>query len=78
MKTLCTAIVLALVGATAPAHAKVDEQLANQCHTLALKAHPARLPDIPAVTNLRQSYYNLCIGRHGNMDPELPNPKSGE
>jgi hypothetical protein len=58
----------------APASAKVSSQLATKCQQMALQAHPADLPDKPAASGLRRSYYRLCIQRRGNMDPELRNP----
>ena len=69
-----TAIILVGLGVAAPAYATVDEHLAKKCQEMALAAHPASLPDIPAVANLRHSYYSLCISRRGQMDPELTNP----
>jgi hypothetical protein len=74
MKSLCTAFILLWLGAAAPALAKVDQPVADRCHTLSLKAHPASLPDVPAVTNLRESFYNLCVTRRGTMNPLLANP----
>ena len=56
------------VGAAVPAHAN---RLTKQCQTMARKAHPATLPDDPAVVNLRHSYYKMCINRRGKMDQEL-------
>jgi hypothetical protein len=40
---------------------------------MARQAHPADLPDKPSASDLRRSYYRLCIQRRGNMDPELKN-----
>lgn len=72
MKLFFTIVLLAGVGSAAlPAQAKVSEHLAKECWSKALKAHPATLPDIPAVNNLRNSYYKLCAIRHGKMDPKL-------
>jgi hypothetical protein len=66
-------IMVAGVGAIAPAQAKIIASLANKCQAMAWQAHPATLPDIPAATNLRRSYYRLCIVRRGIMDPLDPN-----
>jgi hypothetical protein len=80
VKYLCTIAVLAAgllaaLGTSVPTPAKADgtpkNDLSTQCQAMAFLAHPASLPDLPAVTNLRHSYYTLCIGRHGTMDPEL-------
>ena len=64
-------IFLAGIGASVPAQAKVDKHLKKQCNQMALRAHPATLPDTPAVANLRHDYYKLCLTRRGKMDQEL-------
>ena len=52
-------VVLAFgVGAAVPAHAS---RLTKQCKTMALKAHPAALPDDPAVVNLRHSSIRCAL-----------------
>jgi hypothetical protein len=72
-----TIVVFAALGTSVPVHADADStprnDLSTQCQAMAFLAHPASLPDMPAVTNLRHSYYTLCVGRHGIMDPELNN-----
>jgi hypothetical protein len=72
-RLLWTMIVVAGVGAIAPAHAKISASLANKCQAMAWQAHPATLPDIRATVNLRRDYYRLCIARRGIMDPMDPN-----
>lgn len=74
MKLLLTVVILAVLGACFPIHAKAadDGDNASKCKDLALKVHPSSLPDIPAVTKLRDDYYALCIARHGKMG--LVNP----
>jgi hypothetical protein len=69
MRTLFVVFAFALIGA-APASAKVSSHLAKKCEQMAVQAHPADLPDKPSATDLRRSYYRLCIHRHGIMDPE--------
>jgi hypothetical protein len=51
------------------AQAKVSARLAKQCRAMTWAAHPANLPDIPAVRNLRKDYYKVCVARRGKMDP---------
>jgi hypothetical protein len=72
-RLLWTMIVMAGVGAIAPAQAKISASLANKCQAMAWQAHPATLPDIQATTNLRRNYYRFCIARRGIMDPMDPN-----
>jgi hypothetical protein len=50
-----------------------DEDLAKKCEAMSLKAHPATLPQTQSTSNLRRSYYDLCVSRHGIMDPTDPN-----
>ena len=79
MKYVCTiavsAVVLAALGASVPTHVRADSapknDLSTQCEAMAFSAHPASLPNLSAVTNLRHSYYTLCMDRRGIMDPEL-------
>ena len=68
MRLLWIMIVLAELGTVVPAHATASTHLAKECRTMALKAHPATLPDMRAAANLRHSYYALCVARHGKMD----------
>jgi hypothetical protein len=68
-------VLLAGVNAAVPAHADADTDVAERCRTMAFKAHPATLPDIPAVVNLRKDYYSICIARRGEMDQELTHPQ---
>jgi hypothetical protein len=74
MKLHLTFVTLAVLGACFPIHAMAadDGDNAFKCKDLALKAHPGSLPDIPAVTKLRDDYSTLCIARHGKMG--LVNP----
>jgi hypothetical protein len=74
MRSFWIMVVLAGTSAAVPAHAETNTHLAKECRGLALKAHPATLPNIPAVVNLRDDYYKLCVTRRGKMDPELSNP----
>lgn len=69
MKLLLTVVTLGILSTGFPIHAKAadNDDNASRCRDLALKAHPSSLPDIPAVTNLRDDYYTLCIARHGKM-----------
>ena len=69
MKALC--ILVAVSAFAVRAYAATDSDVAKQCQTMAEQAHPRSLPDTPAVTNLRNSYFDLCRDRHGNMDPLL-------
>jgi len=69
MKLLPAMALSVVIGAALPANAKVSAAPKKECWQLALAAHPASLPDIPAVTNLRRSYYRLCLARRGTMDP---------
>jgi hypothetical protein len=73
MRSFWIMVVLAGMSAAVPAQAKIN--LAKECWGMAFKAHPATLPNIPSVVNLRNDYYKLCITRHGKMDPELSNPQ---
>jgi hypothetical protein len=65
----CLVVGVLAASVSLPAEAKVRKQLAKQCHAMALQAHPASLPDMSSVTNLRRDYYSLCIKRRGQMDP---------
>jgi hypothetical protein len=69
MKLLPAMALSAVIGSTVPANAKDSTDLKKECWQMALTAHPASLPDIPSVTNLRRSYYRLCLARGGKMDP---------
>lgn len=78
MKHLKTIAVLAALGAVIPMQVKADgnakddkTDLSTQCQTKAFSAHPASLPNSPAVANLRHSYYALCMDRQGTMNTEL-------
>jgi hypothetical protein len=73
MRSFWIMVVLAGMSAAVPAQAKIN--LAKECRGMAFRAHPATLPNIPAVVNLRNDYYELCITRRGKMDPELSNPR---
>ena len=82
MKLLLIVATLAILGTGFPIHAKAadndhhhHDDNASKCKSLALKAHPRSLPDIPAVTNLRHDYYTLCMARHGKMG--VVNPGTG-
>jgi hypothetical protein len=68
-RLLWTMIMVAGVGAIAPAQAKISASLANKCQAMAWQAHPATLPHIQATTNLRRNSYRFCIARRGIMDP---------
>ena len=65
-------IVLAGFGTAIPAEAKVSATLAKKCHAMALRAHPATLPDTQATANLRRNYYEICVARSGIIDPLDP------
>lgn len=77
MRFYLPVVTLAIAGATFAINAKAasnnDSHLAKQCQALALKAHPASLPNSIAVANLRNSYDALCLARHAKMDQELAN-----
>jgi hypothetical protein len=78
MRAVLTITALAVLGTMVPMHAKASDNtdsLAKQCQALALKAHPASLPNTPAVSNLRHSYYTLCMDRQAKMDQELANAR---
>jgi hypothetical protein len=68
-------VVSAALGAGVPTRVRADStpksDLSTQCEAMAFSAHPASLPDLTAVTNLRHGYYTLCMDRRGIMDPEL-------
>ena len=74
-RLLWTMIVLAGFGTAIPAHARVNANLAKQCHALSWQAHPDTLPHDRAAANLRRNYYGICVARHGIMDPLDPNKK---
>jgi len=69
MKLLPAMALSAVIGTALPTNAKDSADLKKECWQMALTAHPASLPDIPSVTNLRRSYYRLCLARGGKMDP---------
>jgi hypothetical protein len=69
MKLFWSVMVLILACTAGAAQAKGSARLKKQCTAMAFTAHPASLPDITAVRNLRRDYYNLCIARRGKMDP---------
>ena len=50
MELLRAAVVLVISGTAIPANAEIGADLEKECWQLALKAHPASLPDIPATT----------------------------
>jgi len=75
MKLLPAMVVSIVIGTALPGNAKVSAVLQKECWRLTLEAHPASLPDIPAVTDLRRSYYRLCLARRGKMDPVLTNSR---
>jgi hypothetical protein len=69
MRTLCILSALLALSAVS-AHAS-DSEVAKQCQAMAEKAHPKSLPNTPAVANLRDNYYDLCMQRRGSMDSLL-------
>lgn len=73
MRTLGAIAIAAAIAGAVPAHADTDVN--KKCNTMTLKAHPTTLPNIPAVVNLRKSYFDLCVARRGVMDQELAQPR---
>jgi hypothetical protein len=66
---VCVAVSVA--AAATPASA-ISLELAKKCRTLALKAHPYKLPGEkgPGSAVAERDYYNQCVTKGGNMGEE--------
>lgn len=59
----------AVMSATVMPAAAISVELANKCRSLALKAHPYKLPGEPGAGSAQaeREYFNECVARGGNM-----------
>jgi len=54
-------------------------ELANKCRTLAIKAHPYRMPGEkgPATGQAEREYFKECVAKGGNMPDETSTGQGG-
>jgi hypothetical protein len=68
------AVTAAIMAIAPSAHAQISADLARQCRTMMLKAHPTEMYGTTGSAAAQREYFQDCIKRQGRMDDRGSDP----